>query len=145
MMFGDFVLLLSVLVALWYVPRYLWRVYGGPDIRAWIVNTFQPVMSRPSAYPMADETDRHADRPSVSADDSWIARLELDRSKAVLIELLVYSGWQVGEIRAVVKGDNGAIGVEVDAARKRLGVEPPELRTPIAGRPTDAKFASNVN
>jgi hypothetical protein len=33
---GDLILLLSIGVALWYVPRYLWRVYGGPPIGTWV-------------------------------------------------------------------------------------------------------------
>jgi hypothetical protein len=45
-------------------------------------------------------------------------------------ELLVYSGWEVGQIRNVIKGDNGAIGGEIDAARRRMGIvdAPRELR-----------------
>lgn len=143
MMFGDLILILSILVALWYVPRYLWRVYGGPDIGGWIVKYYQVVMSRPAPPAPAQTTDRQADRPSVSADDLEVGRLQLDRTKVAVIEVMVYNGWQVGEIRAVIKGDNGAIGAEVEAAKKRLGIDTPEPRTPIAGRPTAAQFASD--
>lgn len=142
--FGDLVLLASILVALWYVPRYLWRVYGGPPIGAWVVRSLRGVMSRPERPLIADNTDRQTDRPSVSAVDPWLARLEVDRSKAVIIYVLVYSGWTTGEIRSVLKGDNGAIGLEVEAARQRLGIETPDNRTPIAKRPTDARFASDA-
>jgi hypothetical protein len=45
--------------------------------------------------------------------------------RAALIEALVLSGWTVGQIRSVVKGDNGAIGQEVEAARKRLEAPAP--------------------
>jgi hypothetical protein len=55
-----------------------------------------------------------------------LARLEVDRTKAAVIELLVYSDWTTAEIRTVVKGENATIGAEVDAARKKLGVDPPE-------------------
>jgi hypothetical protein len=53
-----------------------------------------------------------------------------DRTKTALIELLVYSGWEVGQIRVVLKGDNGALGAEIEAARQRLGIstEPRQLR-----------------
>ena len=53
-------------------------------------------------------------------------RLQLDRTKTAIIEVLVYNGWRVGDIRAALKGDNGAIGAEVDAARKKLGIFPQE-------------------
>lgn len=45
-------------------------------------------------------------------------------SRAALVAALVAAGWQTGEIRAQLKGDNGAIGLEVEAARQRLGVGP---------------------
>lgn len=48
--------------------------------------------------------------------------ITVDRSRPALIGALVAAEWKTGEIRAVLKGDNGAIGVEVDAARARLGI-----------------------
>lgn len=45
-------------------------------------------------------------------------------TRAALVAALVAAGWQTGEIRAVLKGDNGAIGLDVEAARQRLGVGP---------------------
>jgi hypothetical protein len=42
------------------------------------------------------------------------------------IELMLYSGYTTAEIRALLKGENGAIGQEVDAARKRLGIVAPD-------------------
>lgn len=111
------------------------------DVGARIVSAFQVVMLRLPAPSKADNPDRQTDRPSVSADDLYCPRLELDRSKVAIIEVMVYNGWGTGEIRASLKGDNGAIGAEVEAARQRLGIEPPDNKTPIAQRPTDAKFA----
>lgn len=105
------------------------------------VKPYQLVMSNEEAPPLPDKQTDGADRPSVSEDNLEVPRLQLDRTKATVIELMVYNGWQVGEIRAVIKGDNGAIGAEVEAARKRLGIEAAEPRTPIAGRPTSAQFA----
>ncbi len=95
--------------------------------RVWdrIVNRSQVVASPAQTTDrQTDQTDRQTN--PVFAGDEWLDRLEVDRSKAALIELLVYSGWQVGEIRNVVKGDSTAIGVEVAAARQRLGIDPLE-------------------
>jgi hypothetical protein len=39
---------------------------------------------------------------------------------------MVYNGWSVAEIRAVLKGENAALGAEIEAARSRLGIDPPE-------------------
>ena len=90
------------------------------------VNSSQVVMSpAPEPKPADRQTDT-TDRPSVSADDLRVERLQLDRTKTAIIEVMVYNGWQVGEIRAVLKGDNGALGTEVEAARKRLNIDPPE-------------------
>src|SRR5690242_16554110 len=96
------------------------------------VNHSQIVMSSIQEDDSADDADRPTDRPSVSAVDPWVERLEVDRSKTAVIEVLVYSGWTTGEIRAVLKGDNGAIGQEVDAARQRLGIDPPEREARIS-------------
>ena len=88
------------------------------------------------------QTDRQTDEASTP--DPRIERLQLDRTKTALIEVLVYSGWDVSDIRSAVKGDNGAIGAEVDAARKRLGIPTPgPYRTPIVGRPTSARFETD--
>lgn len=43
-------------------------------------------------------------------------------SRAALVQALVDDGWTTGQIRNVLKGDNGAIGAEVAAARQALGV-----------------------
>lgn len=119
---GDLILLGSIGVALWYVPRYLWRVYGGPDV----VKYFDDIMSRVRAAQGADERTDGTDEPRVSAVDPFFDRLQLDRTKTVVIEILVYSGWTTGEIRSILKGENAAIGAEVEAARQRLGIAAPE-------------------
>lgn len=97
-------------------------------IIAWVgsVNTSDVIMSPPATTLTTDETDGRTDGRSASAIDLWIERLEVDRTKQALIELLVYSGWTVDEVRAVLKGANADLGDEVKAARKRLGIEPPE-------------------
>lgn len=105
------------------------------------------VMSRQAAdgpdRPQTDQTDKR-----VSVGDQWLDRLQRDITKEAVIELMVYSGWSVSQIRAVIRGDNNVIGAEVADARKRLGlaVDQPkpneDYTTPIAGRPTQADFAN---
>jgi hypothetical protein len=96
----------------------------GSMALGWIVKTYDRIMTRmPAPRAQTAQTDRQTDM--VSEADVWLDRLELDRTKTALIELLVYSGWDVGQIRGVIKGDNGAIGSEIDAAKKRLGMIEP--------------------
>ena len=143
MMFGDFILIVSILVALYYVPRYLWRVYGGPDIGAWIVKTFRAAIPRLETPPRTDQTDRRAGRLSVSAMIEHPPRWQLDKTRTAIIEELLYSGWTMTDFRReqIFRGDNNKISAEVEAARQRLGIESADPRTPIASRPTSAKFA----
>lgn len=123
-----FAIAVTIVIAGWlwfYIVRPILEDFGLIEPRE-SVNTSQDIMSLAPPAPMADDTDRQTDRPSVSADNLEVPRLQLDRTKTTLIEVLVYNGWQVGEIRSTIKGDNGAIGTEVDAARKRLGIDAPE-------------------
>jgi hypothetical protein len=96
--------------------------------RMWdqFVNRSQDVMSIDQDADERTERTDGADEPSVSLVNQLLSRLEVDRTKAAVIELLVYSDWTTAEIRAVLKGENAAIGAEVDAARKRLGISPPD-------------------
>lgn len=117
-----FAILVTILIAGW-----LWFFILRPILEDYrllhprIVNHYQPLMSPEIEQADTDEqTDRQTD--VVSEADLWLDRLEVDRTKTTLIELLVYSGWDVGQIRSVIKGDNGAIGAEVEAARQRLGI-----------------------
>jgi len=97
----------------------------GSFALGWIVRTYDRLRaSVPVRVAQTPQTDRQTDY--VSEADLWLDRLEVDRTKTALIELLVYSGWEVGQIRGVLKGDNGAIGTEIEAAKIRLGMtEPP--------------------
>lgn len=108
------------------------------------VNTSAPVMSptQPQTTPdrQTDGADRRASA-GLSGDPRRCSALQLDRTKAGLIMLLVYNEWTVSEIRSVLKGDNAVLGQEIAEARERLGMAPAgEYRTPIAGRPTAAVF-----
>ena len=94
-------------------------------------------MSTPAARTNADEDGRTDGRP-VSAADAWLDRFEVDRTKTAAIELMVYSGWTVAQIRAVIKGENAALGAEIDAARQRLGIAPEQPRAiPLRPRTGD--------
>jgi hypothetical protein len=42
--------------------------------------------------------------------------------RGALVEALVINEWGVGQIRTVLKGDNGVISQEITAARERLGL-----------------------
>lgn len=91
-------------------------------------------MSTPAARTATDENGRTDARP-VSAADAWLDRFEVDRTKTATIELMVYSGWSVAQIRAVIKGENAALGAEIDAARQRLGIDPePPRAIPVRPR-----------
>lgn len=117
---GFILVLICLAIGTPAVIKLLYRSYIQPTT----VNHSQVVMSRSYDAPIADRQTDRADRPSVSADNLEVPRLQLDRTKATLIEVMVYNGWQVGEIRSMLKGDNGAIGAEIEAARKRLGILP---------------------
>lgn len=119
-------------------------VIGMDEGNASTVKHSQIVMS-PPAPPVppdkqTDEPDRRADA-ALSGDPKRCPALQLDRTKAGLIAILVYNEWTVSEIRNLLKGDNTVISQEVADARQRLGLEPPTAyRTPIAGRPTDVRL-----
>lgn len=93
------------------------------------VNRSQPVMSpAPTQTERTGRTDGRTDY--VSEADLWFDRLEVDRTKTAVIEVLVYNGWTVDQVRKIIKGENAALGAEIEAARQRLGItdEPRMLR-----------------
>lgn len=94
----------------------------------WIVNRFAPADLTEDAQTdqtrQTDQTDE-ADQAVCEA-DPWIERMELDRTRGTIIELMVYTGWSTSQVRAVLKGDSGAIGTEVEAARQKLGIMAPD-------------------
>lgn len=116
--------------------------YRFPNMHKGIVNLFRVFVPRPQ--PRADGrtgTDERTDEVSVA--DRWLDRLELDRTRTTVIDILLYSGWTITDLRRekILRGENAEISAEVEAARKRLGMVPSaEYRTPVAGRSTDAKF-----
>lgn len=94
----------------------------------WVVNYFAPADLTEDAQTeqttQTDQTDE-ADQ-AVSDADLWLDRMELDRTRTAVIELMVYTGWSTSQVRAVLKGDSGVIGVEVEAARQKLGITAPD-------------------
>jgi hypothetical protein len=100
-------------------------------VRTWdrFVNRSQVVMSHESGQ--TESGDRTDDRQTmVSEAEILLNRTELDRTRLAWVTLMVYKGYSVGEIRGLLKGDNGVIGTEIEAARQRLGIvgEPRHLR-----------------
>ena len=78
------------------------------------------------------QTDR-ADSPSAAVETPEAPRNLTERAippgdRGALVEALVTSEWGVGQIRGVLKGDNGVISAEIAAARERLGL-PAAART----------------
>lgn len=126
-----FTIVVTIIILGWlwfYVARPILEDFGiiSGDTEPETVKPSQGITSsNQEADPRTARTDG-ADGPSVSVVNQLLGRLEVDRTKTAIIELLVYSDWTTAEIRAVVKGENAAIGTEVEAARKRLGIDPPE-------------------
>jgi hypothetical protein len=131
--------------ARWSVRGELARLFLVQDEAGETVSHSQVVMSPAPAPIVPDGADRQQ-TDEVSKGSLWIERLQLDKTRAGWVELMVYMGYTVGDIRGLLKGDNGAIGTEIEAARKRLGMGPSAgYQTPVAGRPTDAKFQDALN
>lgn len=144
--FGIAVTIVIIGFLWFYIARPILEDFGiiGPrDVSYYQVDApaSTRVMSRSDA-----QTGRQTKQTAQTDADLWVERLQLDRTKTTVIELLVYSGWDVGEIRAVLKGDSGTLGTEIKAARQRLDREdspPASYRTPIVGRPTNARFEAD--
>lgn len=93
--------------------------------------------------PQTAQTDRRqTDRQPVSTPSESPSRLQLDRTRTAVIEELLTHGWNVGEIRGVVKGDNGTIGAEIDAARQRLGIDVEPRTIPVKERGGDTRYVA---
>lgn len=78
-----------------------------------------------SAENAADgQTDSQTDQVFALIDA--IEAKQLDRTRKEMIDTLASYGWGVGQVRALLKGDSGAIGAEVADAQQRLGILPLE-------------------
>ena len=78
------------------------------------------------------QTDR-PDSPSAAQEEPATPTNLTERAipagdRGALVEALVTNEWGVGQIRGVLKGDNGVISQEIAAARERLGL-PAAART----------------
>jgi hypothetical protein len=72
------------------------------------------------------QTDR-PDSPSAAVETPEVPTNLTERAipagdRGALVEALVSNDWGVGQIRTVLKGDNGVISAEIAAARERLGL-----------------------
>lgn len=87
------------------------------------------------AEPIVEQRDAASVRPSAPSALVELALLDIGdrRDRSAALTLLVALGWTTAEIRSVVKGENAAIGADVDAARRRLGVEAPQRFVTIQG------------
>ena len=86
----------------------------------------------PLAETLYEHTDK-PDSPSAAQEQPTEPRNLTERAippgdRGALVEALVTNEWGVGQIRGVLKGDNGVISAEVAAARERLGL-PAAART----------------
>ena len=128
-LFGLSVFVLMIGAVWFFIARPILEDYGVLAPRAdsaATVNHSQPLMSTPASFlaqtNQTDQTDESDD--AVSEADRWLDRLEVDRSRTAIIELMVYSGWNTSQVRAVLKGDSGMVGAEVEAAKIKLGIAP---------------------
>jgi hypothetical protein len=110
--------------------------YTLPPARAYV--TSEPARLPEPATDPGPSVVLSAPSAGPSAVPVAVRNITVDRSRAGLIAALVAAEWNVGQIRAVLKGANDLIGQEVEAERTRQGLVPAESpRTPIAGRPYD--------
>jgi hypothetical protein len=87
---------------------------------------------QPAQTTQTGQTDR-TDSPSAAVETPEAPRNLTERAipagdRGALVEALVTNEWGVGQIRNVLKGDNGVISQEIAAARERLGL-PAAART----------------
>lgn len=57
---------------------------------------------------------------------------EVDRTRQLIIDSAATYGWGVGQVRTLIKGDSGAVGAELAAARTRLGIGAPVRMLPVS-------------
>lgn len=81
---------------------------------------------QPANTQQTAQTDR-TDSPSAAVETPATPTNLTERTmppgdRGALVEALVSNEWGVGQIRGVLKGDNGVISQEIAAARERLGL-----------------------
>ena len=81
---------------------------------------------QPAQTTQTGQTDR-TDSPSAAVETPEVPLNLTERAipagdRGALVEALVTNEWGVGQIRNVLKGDNGVISQEIAAARERLGL-----------------------
>ena len=131
---GDFVYLYAFCAAIGVIAIVYARVVipllEAFGVRAPLAGAFYD--KQPAQTTQTDRTDR-PDSPSAAVETPEAPRNLTERAippgdRGALVEALVTSEWGVGQIRGVLKGDNGVISAEIAAARERLGL-PAAART----------------
>lgn len=85
----------------------------------------------------ADEQTENTDSRQTASEsrlsdiEQLVERVQLDRSRETIIELLVRVGWSVSDIRAIIKGDNAVISGLVAKAKSKL--DQPEEADQVEG------------
>jgi hypothetical protein len=133
---GDLIFWATVLIALIIVPPYFWRVYGGSAFVKRLLSSDADVMSyspinAPADPPSSLQTDdrRTPDRPMIAkpTPEEMLDIFKVLRAAGVKREALA------GPWRAA------GLPLDTNLWSKAMPEEPPTL-TPIAQRPTPAKF-----
>lgn len=139
--FGIFLLMAALLIALLALIKFfsyltILQERGGVmhaarDAIGRYASVNRLLLPAPAPLSPKDRQTETDERPDVglSVADQWLDRLEVDKTRATWVELMVYSGYTVADIRGLLKGDNAIIGQEVAAARQRLGMgdDPPRM------------------
>ena len=118
--------------------RDAWRFLGSalraaePVIHQLIVGKPRPQIEPKTLYatplravdrtvetPADEQTDRQTDR--VSGALLMRTTLEVDRTKKGAVKALLIAGWNTGQIREVIKGDNNSFALIIEEARRELG------------------------
>lgn len=96
-------------------------------------------VARITIHDSDDDDEEPSEAPPADANGA-LAALCTDRTRGAVIRVLVLAGWEVGQIRAVLKGDNGTIGAEVATARAALGTAAPPARELIIRERPEGKL-----
>lgn len=135
--FGDLLLIASIIIALIVVPPYLWRVYGGADavkrLWAWHMSSaaYAPTpIDRPS---LEDDAETDARQTPIVLPERKIRAEELLTLYALMRRYNIPREAAAAAFKAVDLPFNNNVWSKA-APEEEMQV------TPIAGRPTPAKF-----
>ena len=152
---GDFILLACIGVAIYYVPRYLWRVYGGADWWRSIVSGFRGSREAGDVIDY-DRTYVYSPPPQpvspmippvsntgISTDTRWLAEnlTEAQRLEVMALARTNRGKWAYSgkKLYTVFGGNYNDFVATMKRLRDGAGDDLPEeptVLTPIAQRPT---------